>query len=112
MGDRSDGLPRQGRRQAAYLGLEEHGDDPRSTSHSEIGSADGGPLLRLTKPVRATVLPRVRRRRAVKMAVADIFRAIVVFFFLMGLFLQMFLDRCALSMSLVASTCLSCNLTL
>jgi hypothetical protein len=53
-GGRSDSLHQHGRRQATYLGLEEHEDAPRSTRHIDIGSADGGPLLRLTKPVRVS----------------------------------------------------------
>jgi hypothetical protein len=54
------------RRQSAYPGPEKHGDDPCSTHHNDTGSTVGG------TPVRATVLPFVRRRHAVVKVVVEI----------------------------------------
>lgn len=62
--------PRRCRRPAAVPGLEEHGVVPRSTCHRDFGSSGGGPLIRLTKPFVAMVLPQVLRRRRAWIAAA------------------------------------------
>lgn len=92
--------PRRCRRPAAVPGLEEHGVVPRSTCHSDFGSAGGGPLIRLTKPLVAMVLPRVLRWRRAWMAVAGRPLDFVVFFASLRGFSAMFPGRVA---SLVSS---------
>lgn len=50
-GGRSGGFPRRRRRGWPDSGLKIHGDNPRSTLHIDRSSADGGELIRLTKPL-------------------------------------------------------------
>lgn len=91
MDDGSCAIPRQRRRQATVPGCEEYGDLPRSTRHSDFGSANGGPLNRLTKPNRAMVLPQLQRWHMSAMAIAVIPWDFSVFSIFWADFLQMFL---------------------
>jgi hypothetical protein len=75
----------------------------------DIGSAGGGPLLRLRKPFQTMVLLRVRQWRAGAMAVAERSGTSLYFLFFGGSFLQIYLELRCFSFFLMGFLCFLSN---
>ena len=89
-------------RHVADPGCKEHEDDPDRRAISTVALPAGDLFFGSQSPHGETVLLRLRRWQVVRMVVAKIrFN---------GVFLQMFLDMCPLSFSLVVFASSCCNL--
>lgn len=84
---------------------------PISTCHSDIGSACGGPLDRLTKPKWAMVFSQLRRCHVASTVIAMTRMNFLVFSIFWKNFLQIFLEAYLPWSFLGDSTCVHCIMT-
>ena len=116
VGGRSGAFSRRGRQELLDLGLELHGEDPRSTFHIDSCFAGGEVLLRITKLLDGDGVPPALGAQAMRRLLSwwcfggvgeerrpwlgwssGIPRDLVAIFFSLGSLLLLFLDRCPVS---------------